>query len=99
MVKGNRQNTAQLRLYQAGPGAGPFLKWAGGKAQLLSTLQNRYPAREAYETYFEPFLGGGAVFFELRPRLAFLSDSNRELINAYVVVQKNVEALIAQLHS
>ena len=99
MIKTNRRDAAQLRLYQAGPGAGPFLKWAGGKAQLLPTLQNYYPAREEYETYFEPFLGGGAVFFELRPRLAFLSDSNHELINTYEVVQKIVEDLIAHLQT
>lgn len=73
--------------------AGPFIKWAGGKGQLLDHL--KFPSR--FNNYHEPFLGGGAVFFALQPRSSFLSDVNPELINAYHVVKQNVEALIDSL--
>lgn len=79
------------------PVAAPFVKWAGGKTQLLATLDSRVPA---FDRYFEPFLGGGAFFFHLVSRLdftAYLSDANRELVNAYNVVKNNVEELIAAL--
>lgn len=73
----------------------PFLKWAGGKTQLLEQYQTYFPAR--LKTYYEPFLGGGAVFFNLQPKKAFLSDINGELINAYCCVRDEVEALIMLL--
>lgn len=59
----------------------PFVKWAGGKRQLLSQIRERMP--EKYNNYFEPFVGGGAVFFELLPERALINDINRALINAY----------------
>lgn len=59
----------------------PFVKWAGGKRQLLSQIKERMP--EKYNNYFEPFVGGGAVFFELLPETALINDINRALINAY----------------
>lgn len=72
----------------------PFLKWAGGKRLLLPQLLEhiRPPARGG--KYFEPFLGGGAVFFALRPEAAYLSDASPELINAYRAVQDSVEDVI-----
>lgn len=77
----------------------PFLKWAGGKSQLLTTFDRFFP--ETFQNYFEPFLGGGAVFFHLygtRPQFnAFLSDGNQELINAYQVVRDQVDALCRSL--
>jgi DNA adenine methylase len=73
----------------------PFLKWAGGKGLLLNRLSRVFP--KTFGTYFEPFLGGGAVFFSLRPPSAVLSDSNTDLINAYKVVQRDVEPLIVAL--
>lgn len=71
----------------------PFVKWAGGKSQLIEYM--KFPAR--FRTYHEPFLGGGAVFFGLQPRSAFLSDVNEELTNCYRVVKENVEKLISAL--
>lgn len=73
--------------------AGPFVKWAGGKAQLVEYM--KFP--KTFNAYHESFVGGGAVFFALQPRYAFLSDLNPELINAYQVVKSNVEALIRSL--
>lgn len=73
----------------------PFLKWAGGKSQILSDLEKLFPLE--YGTYYEPFLGGGAVYFRLRPENAILSDINEELINTYRVVRDNVEELIGEL--
>lgn len=59
----------------------PFVKWAGGKRQLLSQIKERMP--EKYNNYFEPFVGGGAVIFELLPANAQINDINKALINAY----------------
>src|SRR5437868_13172755 len=73
----------------------PFLKWVGGKTQLLPDLLSYVPTR--FNTYIEPFVGGGALFFELQPAKAILADSNPELINCYTVVRDNVENLIAVL--
>lgn len=75
--------------------AAPFLKWAGGKTQLLPELLKYVP--DEYETYLEPFVGGGALFFRLRPSKAVLADSNHDLMNCYRVVRDNVEALIREL--
>lgn len=73
----------------------PFLKWAGGKTQLLPHLMHRIP--NSFNRYIEPFLGGGALFFALQPRLALLADCNQELINCYHVVRTEVESLIEEL--
>ena len=75
----------------------PFVKWVGGKAQLLPEIVKRMPPRKGVRAYHEPFVGGGAVFFALQPGKASLSDINPELINAYQVVQRSVELLIAEL--
>ncbi len=73
----------------------PFLKWAGGKSQLLPEIQKRLPSK--YERYFEPFVGGGAVFFSLQPQKAILVDINSELINTYRTIRDNVDELIIDL--
>lgn len=73
----------------------PFLKWAGGKTQLLEQYQPYFPV--SLKSYSEPFLGGAALFFHLQPKQAFLSDINAELINAYCCVKNDVEALIMLL--
>lgn len=72
--------------------AKPFLKWAGGKTQLLEVLSRYVPTD--YGKYIEPFIGGGALFFRLQPRYAVISDSNAELIQTYKVVRDDVEQLI-----
>lgn len=73
----------------------PFLKWAGGKTKLLPEIEKRLP--ETYDRYFEPFVGGGAVFFYLQPSKSVLLDVNYELINAYSQVRDNLEELIDHL--
>ncbi len=75
--------------------ARPFLKWAGGKGQLLTELRAVVPARSA--RYFEPFLGGGALFFDLLPAKGVLSDVNAEIIDCYLAVRDHVEELIRAL--
>jgi len=82
----------------------PFVKWVGGKRQLLKQFKdlNLYPPHDfnpAKNTYFEPFVGGGAVFLDLLPRKAVLSDLNFELITTYKVVKNNVDKLIKLLKS
>jgi DNA adenine methylase len=73
----------------------PFLKWAGGKGQLLGQMSPYFPSE--YRTYFEPFLGGGAVFFHLRPEKAVLADLNPDLVNAFQVVRDHPTALMKAL--
>ncbi|MCC7490776.1 MAG: DNA adenine methylase [Fimbriimonadaceae bacterium] len=79
------------------PPVSPFLKWAGGKGQLLLQYAPFWPPREKLRRYVEPFVGGGAVFFHLRFPAARLADSNAELIGAYQAVRDQVEALIELL--
>ena len=59
----------------------PFVKWAGGKRQLLPQIRERMP--ESYNNYYEPFVGGGAVMFDLQPETAVINDINKALINTY----------------
>ncbi|MBD2091011.1 DNA adenine methylase [Microcoleus sp. FACHB-1515] len=70
----------------------PFLKWAGGKGQLLAQYQQHFPTE--FSTYYEAFLGGGAVFFALKPSRAVLTDVNPALVNVYRCIQSDVEAVI-----
>ena len=76
----------------------PFLKWAGGKSQLIPQYQKFFPTR--FNTYYEPFLGGGALYFHLRPQQAELTDINPELVNVYRCVRDRVEDVIdlLQIH-
>lgn len=73
----------------------PFLKWAGGKRQLLRELIRHVP--KGCSRYFEPFVGGGALFFQLQPRKAVLADVNRRLIRTYKGVRDDVEDIIRLL--
>lgn len=82
-------------LFEKSISASPFLKWVGGKSQLLNELQKYIP--QSYNKYIEPFVGGGALFFNLSPETAIINDSNEELINAYKVVRDDVGSLIELL--
>lgn len=77
----------------------PFVKWAGGKSKMLPFILSSFP--EKMDTYYEPFLGGGAVFFEMlrqkRFRKAVLGDSNADLMTTFKVIQSGVEDLIEEL--
>ena len=73
----------------------PVVKWVGGKRQLLDELMPLFPKR--ITSYCEPFLGGGAVLFNLQPNVAYVNDINGELIQMYEVIRDNVEDLISAL--
>ena len=73
----------------------PLLKWAGGKRQLLPELTCNMP--KSFGTYFEPFIGGGAMLFEIHPKKAVIGDINEELINFYSVVKNQVQPLLELL--
>jgi DNA adenine methylase len=75
--------------------ARPFLKWVGGKRSILDELLKRVPAE--YDAYHEPFLGGGAFYFALQPKEAYLSDVNFHLVLTFQAVKDDVEAVIRQL--
>jgi DNA adenine methylase len=77
--------------------ARPFLKWAGGKSQLLKQYGPFFSRREAIQGYYEPFLGSAALFFHLQPSEACLADVNEKLVEIYLVVQREVERLIEVL--
>lgn len=79
--------------------AAPFLKWAGGKGLVAERVLLRLGVAEPSSTYFEPFLGGGAIFFRLLPAHAVLADLNRTLIDTFLVVKRHVESLITELES
>lgn len=76
----------------------PFLKWAGGKSLVASDVIRRLGRQTRESTYFEPFLGGGAVFFRLRPARAVLIDRNQIAIHTYRAVKDSVENLIVELN-
>ncbi|MFR0597809.1 Dam family site-specific DNA-(adenine-N6)-methyltransferase [Bifidobacterium apri] len=73
----------------------PILKWAGGKSQMLDVLLPKVPTH--YGKYIEPFFGGGALFFALRPENAVIADSNPELVNLYTQIRDHVEDVISTL--
>ena len=80
----------------------PFLKWAGGKGQLLKEIEKYYPFFDKKITkYAEPFVGGGAVLFDILSRYSlekvYLSDINKELINTYCCIRDNIDELIELL--
>lgn len=77
----------------------PFVKWAGGKSQLLSAIRQKYPSE--IKKYCEPFVGGGAVLLDLlenfHPEEVLINDINAELVNTYSQIKGNVEDLISML--
>jgi len=96
-----KEISATNLLHEKNFGAKPFLKWAGGKGQLLSKFKELYPQQlldKKIKNYYEPFLGSGAVYFDIAQNYsiekAFLYDINPELILTYKVVQQDVAKLI-----
>ena len=79
--------------------AKPFIKWVGGKSQLLDEIRDKYPSK--IEKYCEPFVGGGAVLFDVlscyQPKTVLINDINKELINTYSQIKNNCPEMIAQL--
>jgi DNA adenine methylase len=75
----------------------PFLKWAGGKRQLLPEIVKYVPKLTSKHTYYEPFIGGGALLFELQPQKAVINDSNKQLINCYEVIRDSLDELMEEL--
>lgn len=73
----------------------PFVKWVGGKRQLLPEILKQIP--RSYTDYSEPFVGGGAVLFHIQPKRAVINDKNEELINLYTVIRDDVISLISEL--
>lgn len=81
----------------------PFLKWAGGKGQLLQEIEKYYPFSDSkIKKYAEPFVGGGAVLFDILSKYdleeIYISDTNAELINTYRIVRDDIDALIKMLY-
>lgn len=80
--------------------AKPFVKWVGGKGQLLEEIRKKYPLQ--IEKYCEPFVGGGAVLFDVlqkfQPKEVLINDINKELINTYFQVKNHCEELIEYLN-
>lgn len=74
----------------------PFVKWAGGKRQLLPQIKERMP--EKYNDFYEPFVGGGAVTFELLPENALINDINKALINTYLQIRDVPEEFLREVH-
>jgi DNA adenine methylase len=93
-VAGER-GVGEGKIVGEGKAARPFLKWAGGKGQLVPELMRRLPP--SFSTYYEPFLGGGALFFALRPAHAVLLDVNQDLVNVYAVVKRKLPQLVESL--
>lgn len=71
----------------------PFLKWAGGKRQLLPKIREYIPRN--YNLYFEPFVGAGAVLFDIQPQIALINDANTELVNLYEIIKQQPDELIS----
>jgi DNA adenine methylase len=75
----------------------PFLRWAGSKRQLLSTLRDYWPGDDV--TYIEPFAGSACLFFDIQPSRAILGDLNRELVRTYRTVRHNPESVISEIRN
>lgn len=104
-IKDEKVSTVEDLFNPYNVGARPFLKWAGGKGQLLGKFQDLYPKQlkqKKVKTFYEPFLGSGAVFFDIAQNynieMAYLYDINDELILTYKVIQKDVTQLLDFLY-
>src|SRR6266481_9495235 len=88
-----KEISSQRRLLRRNDLLQPFLKWAGGKRQLVPEIRKYVPKK--FKLYFEPFVGAGAVLFDLQPQAALINDANEELVNCYRVIKEDPEALIS----
>ena len=95
LYKSCMRNIAKKNRVESPVVARPFLKWAGGKTQLLPKILDLFPAQ--FNRYHEPCGGGGAVFFNLGPKSCTLSDVNADLVNAYTAIRDDVDGVIAAL--
>ena len=77
----------------------PFLKWVGGKRQLIPVISESISKNFTNHNYYEPFVGGGAILFHLYPKKAVINDFNKELINVYKTIKENPEELITDLRT
>lgn len=91
-VLSNASPSRQLIPLTTANAARPFLKWAGGKRSMLEHLLPRVPS--TFGTYFEPFLGGGSLFFAVQPERAVLGDTNRRLVRAYMGVRDRIDQVV-----
>lgn len=82
-------------MYQKNLFLKPFIKWVGGKRQLLDVITSNLP--EEFNHYYEPFIGGGAVFFELQHTPSLINDYNTELVNVYETIRDNIDELVEEL--
>ncbi len=73
------------------------MKWVGGKRQLMPSIVENLPKNIKEYKYIEPFIGGGAVFFNLQPKNAIINDYNEELVNVYITIKEQLEELISDL--
>lgn len=94
MYPEDKQKEVPYPMSRKNPFVMPILKWVGGKRQLLDSINPLIPE---CSTYYEPFIGGGAVLFGRQPNKAVINDSNEELINVYRMIKEEPEALIAAL--
>lgn len=90
--------------YKQQKGVKPFLKWAGGKGQLIKEIEHYYPfSKEGITKYAEPFVGGGAVLFDILNKYeldeVYISDINAELINTYRIIRDDIDKLVKMLHT
>ncbi|MGN1034509.1 MAG: DNA adenine methylase, partial [Oscillospiraceae bacterium] len=90
-------NSETKRIYTRIKRMLPLLKWVGGKRRLSNTIVKLMPSNIKQLLYYEPFLGGGAVFFNLKPDTAVINDINEELINVYLCIKNNPKELIESL--
>ena len=91
----NKEKSIYKDMSKESPKAKPFIKWVGGKRQLLPTLLKKIP--KDINTYYEPFVGGGAVMYRIDSNRKHITDINPELINTYTIVRDRVEDLIDEL--
>lgn len=98
-TNGMGMGMSQGALFPSLAPAGPFVKWPGGKRGLIEQYAPYLPRPGTVKRYVAPFVGGGAVFFYLRPEAAALGDANGELVNAYQMVKEEVGQVLNRLRA